>query len=237
MLHRQSALLNGVLIAALSSALFVPLPARASRARQEKAQETTAAPPLMESKGTVAICPIIFDKSGTSGSRQSAEMAIRQDLQTMGYTLISDTVAASNWNRLGLSVPADAYPAHVEDLVRFGNTVHADYVVSAKFHFHSRSIWVDIGPKTVSTVTVDMVVIDVSQNKLVYSKLGASGRSDARGKMIDLAPLATLSPPIQTMVSGGPKTPHEQRAAEIAVASALHDWLLPVQTSDSRGPR
>ena len=36
-----------------------------------------------------------------------------------------------------------------------------------------------------------------------------------------------LLTPLVTVVSGGPKTPHEQRAVQIAVAKALKDWVKP----------
>ena len=34
-----------------------------------------------------------------------------------------------------------------------------------------------------------------------------------------------LLTPLASIVSGGPKTPHEQRAVQIAVAKALRDWV------------
>jgi len=43
------------------------------------------------------------------------------------------------------------------------------------------------------------------------------------------AGLDLLLTPLVTFVSGGPKTPHEQRAVQIAVAKALKDWVHPVQ--------
>ena len=41
------------------------------------------------------------------------------------------------------------------------------------------------------------------------------------------AGLDLLVTPLVTVVSGGPKTPHEQRAVQIAVAKALREWVNP----------
>jgi hypothetical protein len=37
--------------------------------------------------------------------------------------------------------------------------------------------------------------------------------------------MGVLLTPLVTVVSGGPKTPHEQRAVQIAVAKAFRDWV------------
>ncbi|MGC8668834.1 MAG: hypothetical protein ACP5VE_12045 [Chthonomonadales bacterium] len=34
-----------------------------------------------------------------------------------------------------------------------------------------------------------------------------------------------LLTPLFTVVSGGPKTPHEQRAVQLAIAKAIQPWL------------
>ncbi|HXG23711.1 MAG TPA: hypothetical protein VNJ09_04080, partial [Chthonomonadales bacterium] len=34
-----------------------------------------------------------------------------------------------------------------------------------------------------------------------------------------------LLTPLFTVVSGGPKTPHEQRAVQLAIAKAMQPWL------------
>jgi hypothetical protein len=142
------------------------------------------------SLGSVVVFPIVFSKdTGSPTSQKTGVNAVREVMQKAGYTLISNTVAANAWRKMGLTLPSTDNPANVSDIVRFGKAIHAHYVVTPVFSFHTRSIWVDLGPKTVSTATVDIVITDVDQGK----------------------------------------TPHEQRAVQIAVAKALRDWVHPEQ--------
>jgi hypothetical protein len=96
--------------------------------------------------------------------------------------------------------------------------------------WHTRSIWVNAGPKTISTATVSVYVFDVASGKVVYKKTGVAGRSDERSQVLKLA-LDVLVSPLVTVVSGGPATPQEQRAVQIALGAAYHDWVKPTRAS------
>jgi hypothetical protein len=173
------------------------------------------------------IYPIVFSHhSGTKTSRETGVGAVREALQKGGFTLISEAVARNTWQRLRLPKPTTASAARTEDLVRFGTAVNARYVVTPIFFFHSRSIWVDLGPRTVSTATVGIAITDVSDGKVVYTRSDVEGRSDEKFNLLE-AGADILVTPLATVVSGGPKTPHEQRAVQIAVVKALKDWVKP----------
>lgn len=178
-------------------------------------------------RGTVAVYPVVFShNSGDETSRKTAIRSIEESLQKGGFTQISDRVAANTWRRLALpSVTADE-PARRTDLVRMGTELKARYVVSAVVLFHTRSIWVDLGPRTVSSATVDITITDVADDKTVYSRQDVTGRSDEKFDLLK-AGADLLITPLVTVVSGGPKTPHEQRAVQIAVAKAMRDWVRP----------
>lgn len=179
------------------------------------------------SRGTVVVYPIVYSRdSGGETSRKTGVRSMEEVLQKAGYTLISSTVAANTWRRLGIALPSTDKPASLSDIVRFGKAIKARYVVTPVFDFHSRSIWVDLGPKTVSTATVDVVITDVEQNKTIYTREDVSARSDEKFDAVK-AGADVLLTPLVTIVSGGPKTPHEQRAVQIAVAKALRDWVKP----------
>jgi hypothetical protein len=181
-----------------------------------KAQET--------SKGAAVIYPVIYSRnSGTETSRMTGLNSVREVLQKAGYTLISSTVAAHTWRRMGIPMPMTDRPASLSDLIRFGKEVKARYVVSPVFDFNSRSIWVDLGPKTVSTAMVDIRITDVDQGQIVYTRDDVTGRSDEKFDLLLAG--ADLITPLFTVVSGGPKTPHEQRAVQIAVSKALRGWV------------
>jgi len=192
----------------------------------------TSASAQERSQGTAVVYPVVFT-NGTDTSRKTAVDAVREVLQKAGYTLISDRVAADTWRRMRLPRPTAEEPPTMSELVRFGQEVNAQYVVSPTFNYHSRSIWVDLGPRTVSTVTMDVTIADVTDNKIVYSRDEVTGRSDEK---FDAAKAGAdlLLTPLVTVVSGGPKTPHEQRAAQIAVSKALRGWVRRDDDGDHR---
>lgn len=177
------------------------------------------------SKGSAVVYPVVYSRdSGSKGSRETGVQAVSEALQKAGYTLISEAVATNTWERLRLPSPSAARPAKLSDIVRFGKEVKARYVVGPVFDFHSRSIWVDLGPKTISTATVSVAITDVRSRKVAYSKKNVQARSDEKFDPVK-AGADILLTPLVTVVSGGPKTPHEQRAVQIAVVKALQDWV------------
>lgn len=179
------------------------------------------------SKGSAVVYPVVYGRdSGSEGSRKTAVEAVNEALQKAGYTLVSSTIAANNWNQLNLPSPTASSSSKTSDIVRFGAAVKARYVVAPVFDFHSRSIWVDLGPKTISTATVSIVITDVKSKRVVYTKKNVKARSDEKFDPVK-AGADILLTPLVSVVSGGPKTPHEQRAVQIAVVKALKDWVRP----------
>jgi hypothetical protein len=184
-----------------------------------------------KSLGSAVVYPIVYCRnSGTKGSRETAVASVREVLQKAGYTLVSGTVAANTWTRLRIPQPSTGHPAKMDETVRFGKAVKARYVVAPEFDFHSRSKWVDLGPKTISTVTVNVRITDTRKAKVVYTRLNVQARSDEKFDPVK-AGADILLTPLVSVVSGGPKTPHEQRAAQIAVSKALKDWVKQQQRS------
>ncbi len=179
------------------------------------------------SRGTAVVWPIVYSqRSGTTTARHTAVQSVRETLEKGGFTLISQTVAAGTWKHLDLREPTTDRPATTSDIVKFARAVHARYVVQPMFRFHTRSIWVDIGPRTISTAFVTVRITDASSGRIVYKRVDVQGRSDAKTSILKYAG-AVLITPLVTAVSGGPKTPQEQRAVQIAVAYAMHDWVHP----------
>ena len=59
------------------------------------------------SLGSAVIYPIVFGKgTGSETSRQTGVRSVREVLQKAGYTLISSTVAANAWRKMGLTLPS-----------------------------------------------------------------------------------------------------------------------------------
>jgi hypothetical protein len=185
----------------------------------------TAATAQESSKGTVVVYPVVYNRdSGSKGSREAAVQAVGEALQKAGYTLISDTVAENTWKKMEIAFPLSGKAASLESIVRFGKEIKAQYVVAPAFDFYSRSFWVVLGPRTVSNATVDVVITDVDNGRVAYARQNILGRSDEKADVVK-AVADVLVTPLVTVVSGGPKTPQEQRAVRIAVAKAFRDWV------------
>ena len=189
---------------------------------------STALPTAFAQKATrgfAVVYPIVYSRdSGTKTSRETAVRAVQEALLKARYTLRSNTVAANTWKQLRIPPPATGKPSTRSEIVRFGNAMKARYVVASVFDFHSRSIWVNMGPKTVSTATVGITIMDTKYKKIVYRKKNIKGRSDEKTNTLKIVADVLISP-LVTVVSGSPKTPQEQRAVQIAVAKALKGWV------------
>lgn len=104
--------------------------------------------------------------------------------------------------------------------------LHASELLFGSAPWHTRSIWVNAGPKTILIAAVNVFVFDVASGKVVYKKSGVVGRSDEKSVIYKLA-LDVLLSPLVTAVSGGPATPQEQRAVQIALGLAYRNWVRP----------
>ena len=176
-------------------------------------------------RGTAVVYPVVFSRnSGAHGSRVVAVRSVNEMLERGGFTLISHWRAAGAWSGLGFAYPTSAMPASRYELMRLGRAVGATYVVAPAFNFHSRSIWVDLGPKTVSTAIMNVVIVNAHTGRVVYVRKNVWGRSDEKFNAWK-AGADLLFTPLVTVVSGGPKTPHEERAVQIAVIRAMQGWV------------
>jgi len=169
------------------------------------------------SPGKAAAFPWAFTK-GTSTARQTAYATVEQIVKKGGYAQVPRTVAAKAWKGIGSSKPTKAA------LKRFADKLKVSKVLYGKVSWHTRSIWVGTGPKTISTATATVYVYDARTGKVIYSKKYVTGRSDEKENGLKIVADVLLTP-IVTAVSGGPATPREQRAAQIAIARAYHGWV------------
>lgn len=168
-----------------------------------------------QSRGSLIVGNIVFDQSGTQTSRATAAASINEILQKGGFKMVG--TARTSQHR-------SAYLPSSASLAAIGRRAGAKYVAGASVTFHSRSIWVNLGPKTVSNCTIRTIIVNSATGKTIYTGTGV-GRSDEKDNTLkDVG--AVLVTPLITVVSGGPKTPQEQRAAQIAAARALRKFLV-----------
>ena len=174
-------------------------------------------------KGTAVAYPWVFE-NGHDTSRSMAITTAEGIARKAGYASVPTQVASADWTAGKWPQPSFGHLPSTRTLRAFGKASHASKVLYGSVSWHTRSIWVNAGPKTISTATVNVYVLDVATGKVTFKKRGVTGRSDEKSKTLKLVGDVLLTPLI-TVVSGGPATPMEQRAAQIALGLAYHDWV------------
>jgi hypothetical protein len=171
-------------------------------------------------KGMAVAYPWTLVK-GKDTPRRTAYATVDEITRKAGYATVPHDLAVKTWNSMGASSRRPTNAA----LSKFGKKLKASVVVHGSIAWHTRSIWVGSGPKTISTATVSAYVFDVRAGKVIYKKTGVTGRSDEKENTLKIV-ADVLVTPLVSVVSGGPATPHEQRAAQIALSRALHEWVV-----------
>lgn len=190
---------------------------------------------------TVAILPWIY-KDGTPGAqiaakefletaltksyffREDSFQIIPEERVTLAWT--NDMGHDPNSERTGLPTP--------KELLKLGEKLGVDWVITGHASWHTRSLWIGMGPKTKSDCTVDMMIVDVKKKELSLDarevRMG-SAPTDPPVKAATVVLLGFVSRGLftstlpLTLVSGGPKTPREQSAVQLAIAKAIAPWL------------
>ncbi len=174
-------------------------------------------------RGTVVVYPTVFDKTGTDTSRKAAETALKEVFQKGGFKLVNSDIAASTWKANGFRIPTSSRPPSSNDLALLARLTGADYAVTTHVSFHTRSIWVNLGPKTVSDCHMVTTIVDAKSGTVVFES-DVTGRSDEKSDTLRVIGALLISP-LTTAISGGPKTPQETRAGQIAAARSLADFV------------
>jgi len=178
---------------------------------------------IAQTGGAVAICPWKFN-DGNITSRTMVVDTLARILERHGYTVVAQDGAEHSYGSMNPSMGMrHGYPIEA-DLGRYAGTVQASRLVYGMVSWHTRSIWVGTGPKTISTATVDLFVYNTKLGKITYQKRGVEGRSDEKENGLKDV-LDVLVTPLITVVSGGPATPREQRAVQIALGRAIRPWI------------
>ena len=174
-------------------------------------------------KGSAVAYPFAFAK-GTPTARSTAYDAAEGIARKAGYASVPHHVAQAAWKELGLPTPGIGHMPTRSQLRKLAERVKAKVVLFGSVSWHTRSIWVDSGPKTISDATVTVYVYSIRSGRIVFSKKSVKGRSDEKENGYKLA-AAILITPVVSAVSGGPATPREQKAVQIALAKAYYRWV------------
>ncbi len=210
------------------AALTVPLSALPMSSAKRLAQQRDS--------GEVAVAYPWAFQNGTDTSRRTAMIAVEEVARRAGYQTVPRDDARGTWKNGNFAKKSFGRLPSKKDLLGFGQAVHASKILYGSITWNTRSIWVNLGPKTISTATVDTYVFDVKANRVVYRQLGTTGRSDERSNIYKLA-ADVLITPLVTAVSGGPATPREQRAVQIALGNAYRRWVRSGDSAVGNRPR
>jgi hypothetical protein len=208
-----------VFLFAVSSCTCLAQNVRAAKPVSMSAENRTDSPE------TAAILPWIYEK-GTQGAETTAKEFLTTILTKSLYEVIPEARVSTAWIKdLGHNQNEDnkELPAPKE-LLKLGESLGVDWVITGRAVWHTRSIWIGLGPKTKSDCTVDMLIVDVKKKELALDAHNIKMDSTAKEDALKAAGAIILTP-IFTVVSGGPKTPHEQRAVQLAITKAIQPWL------------
>ncbi len=183
----------------------------------------------------VAVLPWTM-KDGGDTAQKTVREAIGKVFEKANYEEIPEIRAKSIWEE-DLHFPAIQLEAEGSDemkplptpeqLLKLGQTMNADLVCAGRARWHTRSIWISLGPKTKSDCTVDLILVDVANKEVVLDAKGVKADDTKSEELWQTAGALFVSMGF-TAFSGGPKTPHEQRAGAQAVVKAFEPWLKTV---------
>lgn len=169
----------------------------------------------------VAVLPLVYT-NGTDGAETTAKTTLEKLIRGVGYELIDEGKVNGVWSRqMGQPRDTKTIPADKE-LLALGEGLGADYVVAGTCGWRVKTI-VGFGLKTKALCNVEVRVVRVKTKEVDYTAT-ADADSTKRLKDSEIAG-AILFAPIAAFVSGGPKTPHMQRSAQMALLKVLDPWL------------
>jgi hypothetical protein len=219
----------------LKRSSFLPLVACLALAAQ--AQTPIQDPPKQEPVKVPKVAIIwtyAENERGTSeGGMNTAKTLIKKLFEEKArFEIVSDAVARTAWTDTGLP----EFPTAVEEpgqvpilpnpkqLLEFGKKAGVDYVCVGTLTWRVRSIWVGLGPKTKADATVSCNIVDVNKAELALDVKDMSSNSSKAEKWYESAGALLVYWGI-TVFSGGPKTPHIQKAAVKAIGTATDPFF------------
>jgi hypothetical protein len=211
--------------AALLAALIPYVPAQ-----QSPTPDQTPAPSSLTRK--VVILPWVL-KDGTDTAVETAQSTVQKLFEGTNYEVIPQVRAKLIWEEEMKKAPIKTRPdgsdpyaevPNAKDLLELGQKLGADVVCTGRAKWHTKSVWVGLGPKTKADCTVDVIIIDVAKQEVLLDARNVKSDSTRKEHALETFGSLFITGGI-TMLSGGPKTPHQQRAAQNAITKAMEPWL------------
>jgi hypothetical protein len=175
----------------------------------------------------VACYPPVFVEGGSECKNETAinkaKETIHEILTKVGMQSIDESfvIAAATDLQVSHSNPDLPTP---ENMLKLGRKLRVQYVVAYRCQWHIKTI-IGIGLKTKADCTSSAIIVDVGKGEVVFHPEPLKVGSDKKISSGEIA-AALLINPIAAFVSGGPKTPHMQRSAQISLAEILTPWII-----------
>jgi hypothetical protein len=181
---------------------------------------------------TVAVLPWMY-RGGTGTAVQTAKDTINLFFDKAKYEQVPQVRVTNAWeNQLGKPAvktdgkedePMPDLPS-AKDLLALGRQMHVDMVCAGKVKWHTKSVWISLGPKTKADATVDVMLVDVNKEEVALEQHDIHADDTRRESGLETAGALFLTMGI-TAFSGGPATPHQQNAVRNALGLAFEPWL------------
>ena len=111
-----------------------------------------------------------------------------------------------------------------DEMEEIGERLHTRYVLAGRAQWRSRNVWIGASNRVKSICSVDIMILDVNDHRLVLDAHNVEGDSTESKNLYDtFNNLITLN--ALPLVMPGSITPHAQRAVTVAIARALHPWI------------
>ncbi|HLV79466.1 MAG TPA: outer membrane lipoprotein-sorting protein [Chthonomonadaceae bacterium] len=223
-------------------------------ARRQGTPDTAAPPgasQMMQELGaTVAILPWSY-RNGKDAAVQSAREVCNQLLLNTGFNvfLIKSPIGAmppatpgsphksqpffasllnqgrsvvgmdpTNWAEGSYELPTE------EQMAEIGQRLGARYVLAGRAQWRRKDVWVGLSNRTKSICTVDILILDADNQRLVLSARNVEGDSTENKNLFNSITSAISLNPLPLVLPGS-VTPQEQHAAEVAIARAVAPWI------------
>ena len=167
---------------------------------------------ISEVSGTEVRQTLVADISGENPSGGVKKANIPE-----GYTMLYADILKDEEEDDTLTTPAQ--------MLRVGKKLNVDWVIAGSADWHSRSIWIALGPKTKSTCTISFRVVDVKNKEVVLDVQNMQMDSTAKEDTLSTFGSLFVSS-FFTILSGGPKTPHEIKAVQLGIVKSLEPWIV-----------
>ncbi len=200
-----------------------------------KVRQDSAIAPIAKPIRQVAVLTWAL-KDGTETARETANKTVSKMFEDANIEVVSGIRVKTYWEEELHQKPIKEVVQGKEEyrdlpspelLLKLGKTMGVQYVCVGRAAWHTKSVWVGLGPKTKAECTVDCIIVDVEKSEVMLDAKKVIADSTRKESGLETAGALLVSMGI-TSLSGGPKTPHQQRSAILAISDAMKPFVTTI---------